>query len=526
MPTTREAHAGCVPPVPARVAPVAFVAVNAVVFWLVRPDVPDLWAARARAAAAAHGVGLTYWFSWFGGSVPGGYSVMTPFLSAVAGAEVVAAVAAVAVSTTAVPLLLGTRRPTAAAWVAAIAVVTNLWCGRVPFLLGAAFAVPSLLMVLRRRPVAAGALAVLSVAASPVAGAFLVLVLSGALLTRGLRQHRASALVTGGCGLGSLALVAILFGSPGPEPFPPYLLAESLAAVALMLLLGTSRHLRVTLVVSAAAALVVFAVPNGLGANFARLALFCLPAAAVALSPRRRAAVAALVAPIIVLGGLTSVSAAQSAAKPGSHPSYYAALAAELDTRPGLADHRLELVSPGWAAYAVLAGQAMLARGWETQSTRALDAVVYSRSLDAAGYRAWLDDNAVGYVAINTGGSASTPEARLVGSGRLGFLRLVWSHASWRLYHVRRATPVVEAPARLDAWSQAAIRVRVPRAGQTLVRVRWSRFLTASPLLPAATAGSQANRGDGYHPTLSPGPGGWTTLVTNRPGTYVLTGAW
>jgi hypothetical protein len=48
-------------------APTAFVLLNAIVFCLVRPDVPDLWAARARASAAEHGVGLTYWFSWFGG---------------------------------------------------------------------------------------------------------------------------------------------------------------------------------------------------------------------------------------------------------------------------------------------------------------------------------------------------------------------------------------------------------------------------------------------------------------------------
>ena len=498
--------------------PVAFVAADAVAFWLVRPDVPDLWAARARASAAAHGVGLTYWFSWFGGSTPGGYSVITPLVSAVVGSEAVAAGAAVAIAAVVGLLVRGTRRPTAAAWVAAVGVVVNLWCGRVPFLLGGAFAVASLLMVRHRRSAPAAVLAALSVLASPVSGGFLALALSGVVLTPRLRDHRASALVSTGSALASLAVVAALFGNPGPEPFPPYLLAETVAAIALMLLASPSPHLRVTLVVSAVAALVVFAVPNGLGANYARLALYCLPAAAVALSRRRLAVLAALVAPILVFEGLTSVSAAQSAGRPGSHASYYAVLAAELDTRPGLADHRLELVSTGWAAYAVLAGHAMLARGWETQSSRALADQLTSQDLDASGYRAWLDENAVGYVALNTGGSTTTPEARLVAGGHLRFLRLVWSHGPWRLYAVRRPTPIVAAPARVTAWSQAAIHVHVPRAGRTAVRVRWSRFLSASP---TASAAPQAGR-----PTLASGPGGWTTLTTSRPGTYVLEGRW
>jgi hypothetical protein len=489
--------------------PLALVAANALVFCLVRPDVPDLWAARARAAAAADGVGVTYWFSWFGGSTPGGYSVISPFLSAVAGPEVVAAMSAVAVAALAAPLLHDTLRPTAAAWVAAMAVVTNLWCGRVPFLLGSAFAVGSLLLVRRRRPAPAAVLAAVAVLASPVAGAFLVLVLAGALVTPTLRGHRAGALMTGGAGLATLALLAALFGHPGPEPFPPYLLAETLVSIALLMVLAPGPPLRATLAVSTVAALVVFVVPNALGANFVRLALFCLPAAAVALTRRRRGVVAALVAPVVALGGLTSVSAAQSALRPGSHASFYAALAAELDRRPALDAHRLELVSTGWAAYAVLTGHALLARGWETQSSHALDAALTSRSLDAPTYRAWLDDNAVGYVAVNTRG-ARTPEARLIGSGPPRFLRLVWSHAPWRLYQVRRPTPIVRGPATLAGWSQAALHVRMPRAGHTLVRTRWTPFLTASP----------------GHPTLAPGPAGWTVLTTDRPGTYELTGLW
>jgi hypothetical protein len=501
-------------------APTVFVAVNAIVFCLVRPDVPDLWAARARAAAAADGVGLTYWFSWFGGMTPGEYSVLTPFVCALLGSELVAATAAVAICGIGTWLVRDTRRPTAAAWTIAVSAVINLWCGRVPFLLGAAFAVASIVFVRRRRTAPAAVLAVLSVLASPVSGAFLGMALSGVLVAPSMRAYRATVLVTIGCVGGALVLIAAVFGTPGPEPFPPYLLAETVIAIALMLLLAPTPHLRVTLTVSAVAALVVFLIPNGLGANFVRLALFCLPAAAVALSRRRLPTVAVLMTPILVFGGLTSVSAARSAAEAASHASYYAPLAAELDAQPRLADHRLELVAAGRAAYAALVDHAVLARGWETQSFLALDAQLASPGLDAVEYRAWLDDNAVGYVAVDTS-RVRTPESQLIATGDLGYLRLVWSHDGWRLYEVVQPTPIVSRPARLEDWSQATMHVRVPCACSTLVRIRWSRFLTASPSLPAGTSDDVE---DAYHPALSKDPSGWTVLTTDRPGTYVLHG--
>lgn len=501
-------------------APMACVAVNAIVFCLVRPDVPDLWAARARASAADQGAGVTYWFSWFGGATPGQYSVLTPLLCALVGPELVAAAAAVTICGSATWLVRDTRRPTAGAWMAAVGVVINLWCGRVPFLLGAAFALGSLIYVRRRRTTRAGLLAVLSVLASPVAGAFLGLALSGVLVAPGLRAYRASVLVTIACAFGSLMLIATLFGIPGPQPFPPHLLAATGIAIALMLLVAPTSHLRVTLVVSAVAALVVFSIPNGLGANYVRLALFCLPAAAVALSRRRPPTVVALMTPILVFGGLTSVSAASSATEPASDAAYYAPLAAELDTRPLLANHRLELVAAGRAANAVLLDHAMLARGWETQSFRALHAGLTSRSLDALEYRTWLDDNAVGYVAVDTS-REQTRVARLIAGGDLPYLRLVWRHAGWRLYEVLDPTPIVAEPARLQDWSQATMRVQVPCACQTLVRIRWSKFLMAPPSLPAETSDDVV---DTYRPVLAQDPSGWTVLTTNRPGTYVLQG--
>lgn len=501
------------------VSPLAFVVANAVMFCVVRPDVPDLWAARARASAAAHGVGLTYWFSWFGGSTPGGYSVLTPSLCALVGTEVIAGLAAVAIGGIACVLLRGTRHPLAAAWIAAIGIVVNLWCGRVPFLLGTAFAVGAVVFVQRRHKVLAGVLSMLAVLASPVAGAFLCLALSGVLLAPATRAYRGTALLTIGCALGALGAVAIAFGSPGPEPFPMYLLAEVGIALALMLtLVQRHHHLRATLIVSSMAALVVFSVPNGLGTNFVRLALFCLPPVVVALSRQRLRVVVLVMAPILAFGGLTSVSAAQSAAKPWSHAAYYSALAAKVDTLPGIANHRLELVHVAHAAYATLLGHAALARGWETQADRDLNAVLSRDSLDSSQYRTWLDANAVGFVAID--GTGKTAEARLVGAGHLDYLREVWHQGSWRLYEVLHPTPIVASPAVVESTTQAAMRIHVSCACRTLLRVRWSRFLTVSALLPRTAESVE----DAFAPTLIADCSGWTTLTTNRAGTYTLQG--
>ncbi|MEO8889542.1 MAG: hypothetical protein ABI301_00895, partial [Jatrophihabitantaceae bacterium] len=113
--------------------PLLFTVVNAVAFFILRPGVNDLWAARARADASAHGVGLTYWFSWFSGaSTPGSYSVLTPYLSRLFSAELVLALSTIATVLACWLLLRATQHPVAATYLAAVTTCINLWQGRVP----------------------------------------------------------------------------------------------------------------------------------------------------------------------------------------------------------------------------------------------------------------------------------------------------------------------------------------------------------------------------------------------------------
>jgi hypothetical protein len=500
--------------------PAVFVLCNAIAFYLVRPGVPDLWAARARASAAGHGVGLSYWFAWFGGSTPGNYSVITPYLCAKLGTELTAAVAAVLVTALVTILVRGTPRALPAAYVAAFGVIVNLWCGRVPFLVGCLFAAAAVLCVSRRLTMLAPVPAILSALASPVAGVFLCLGLSGVLVTGRIRRHRTSAVLTVSSAGAALVGVAATFGVPGPEPLPLYLVAETVLALALMLAISPADHVRNMLLLCGAAVLAFVVVPNGMGANLVRLALFCLPPAAVALSRRRATALAALAAPILVLGALSSTSAFVSAAQPGASPSYYRPLIRELDTLPMTVAYRTELVSAGHAAYAALLDHATLARGWETQQDSAFHAELTSPALDASRYREWLDDNAVGLIAVNLPGGGA--EGRLILASTPGYLRPVWRSAHWRVFAVNGATPIVSSPAVLAASTQSVMTVRVPCSCRVSVRVRWSRFLSVHARLPSGVPDALE---DSYRPRLLPGSEGWSTLETNRAGTFLLTGS-
>jgi hypothetical protein len=500
--------------------PTVVVFVNAVAFWFIRPNVPDLWAARARASAVRHGVGLTYWFSWFGGSTPANYSVITPYVSAKLGTELVAAAAAVVLIAIVTVLVVNTPRPQLAAMTAAFAVVVNLWCGRVPFLLGCAFGAAALLCVQRRAKVGAAVLSVGAVLASPVAGVFLCLALPGVVLTGSLRRYRMAALVAAASAGTALVTLAVVFGTPGTEPFPAYLLGEIALILALMYWSAPSDHVRVTLLASGVAAVVLYIVPTGLGANLSRLALFGLPPAVVAVSRRPARILTMLVTPILVLGLLSSASAIRSAISPGSSADYYAPLAAEMDALPA-ADYRLELVGARHAAYAALLDHAVLARGWETQEDHVLAGRLEQPSLDAQTYRGWLDDNAVGFVAVNLPGG-NTPEGRLIADDRPGYLRPIWRSAHWQLFAVARRRPIVAMPAKLTASTQSALTVRIPCTCRAVLRIRWSKFLHVAPDLARGTPDSIE---DTYAPMLGRGLDGWTTLATNRAGTYVLTGS-
>ena len=506
--------------------PVLFAAANGLAFYLIRPDVNDLWAARARASAADHGVGLTYWFSWFGGgTTPGNYSVVTPYVSALIGTELVAALSAVAVTALAAVAVRGTRYPVAATWVAAVAAALNTWSGRVPFLFGMTFAVGAIIAVRSQRRAAAIVLTLVSILASPVSGAFICMGLTGTFLTTRTKEYRSIVAWTVGTASVALVGVAVLFGAPGSEPFS---IAQLVAVGLTQLWLVSARpadHVRTTLAASLLTTIVLFLIPNGMGSNFSRFAYFCLPVAVVATSGRRLPVALFSAAPVLVAGAVGTAVDLVNASRPISSVSYYTSLAHRLDKIPDLNDYRVEVVNHGaHAGYDALLEHALLARGWETQEDHALNGALLNPHLDPVTYKVWLDNNAVGYVALPASSVQSYPEYTLVREHRPNYLRRIWSDPDWQLFEVQSPTPIVGRPAGVLAHDQKTMTIRVPCSCTLPVRVRWSKFLTATLQSPG-----RGGRMVDAVPTLTArvldDGSGWTTLTTTKAGTYVLRGS-
>src|SRR5262249_55035764 len=149
----------------------------------------------------------------------------------------------------------------------------------------------------------------------------------------------------------------------------------------------------------------------------------------------------------------------------------------------------VEVVNHGaHAGYDALLPHALLARGWETQEDMALNGALNKPSLDPVTYKVWLDNNAVGYVALPMATVGGFPEYSLVSSGRADYLTRIWHNDNWQLFSVANPTPIVAAPARVLGHTQAKMRIAVPCACTLGLRLRWSKFLHATLEQPSPTA--------------------------------------
>jgi hypothetical protein len=489
-------------------AALVFSVLAAAAFAVTRPPVGDFWAARAHESAVLHGVGLTYWFSWFDGTVPGSYSVLAPLVTRFVDAGVVGAASTVVVTLLCHRLVRGSRHATLATWAAALGATASLWSGRIPFAMGTALMLLALLAVRGRHRWLSALSGVVTTLVSPVSGAFLVLGLFGVVVHDPAR--RGVAIVAAGASGASLIGLAGYFGIPGPEGFPVLHVLLVAATLGLMLLARPVNYVRAVLLISLPLLVVLAAVPNGVGTNFERFAWLCLPVAVIATAQVRLRWAALAAGTALTCSVVGTAHDLYVAAKPMSSETYLAGLIAELDRTPGLTTYRLEVVPDGThvAAYALL-NHAMLARGYETQTDNAQDAALASPQLDATTYRHWLDTSAVGYVALDRVTLKHGPEDQLVRSGTLPYLHPVWSDAHWLLFKVSAPTPIIAAPARIIDADQAELVITTPQAGRLPIRVHWSRFLHVD-----GPAGAR----------LSTDAAGWTVLDAPRPGQYTIRG--
>ncbi|MEO3928623.1 hypothetical protein ABGB07_32900 [Micromonosporaceae bacterium B7E4] len=289
-------------------------------------------------------------------------------------------------------------------------------------------------------------------------------------------------------------------------------LTAAVASLLVALLVPGRRALRTGAVLATLGVLAAFAVRTPVGLNATRLAaMFALPVlvgygtlpAGLARGWSRRAggfALAAIVALVAVVEPPVSVADLRAAGDPTAARSYFQPLLTELARRP---PGRIEVVPTAnyWEA-AYVPEVAPLARGWLRQADQAHHRLFLDGSVDAESYGHWLRDNGVRYVAL-AGAEPSwvgRREAELVRGG-LSYLTPVWQHPDWTLYAVTGTPSVVEAigsgpvapgggdppdgaggpgpgtpGAELVRATSAELTVDVPAAGETLVRLRWSRW--------------------------------------------------
>ena len=460
------------------------------------------WPAQEFRAWIAGHDGLSVWtFRWYGGSALPGYSVLYPLLTASfhsgeLGAAVVGVLGCAGATWAGVHLASGLslRRQVVVGLGVAFSSCVELLLGEVPFLLGAAFAVAALAAVLSSRPwpltVVLGCLASL---ASPLAGFLLVVIAPAVATVVGRRQAAALA-----AGLTGSAVAFVIGGASGPFPCPWQTFAGVAGFCAAVVMIGPRRHraLRVFALSYLAFDVVAFLVPNPVGGNVARLAkVAVVPLACYFLSTRgARSLVSAVLVTLVGIVRPVSefVSSWQaSVADPTRDAAYYSGLLSYLGRQPG-PPVRLEIpfTRGHWETYFV-ARQYPIARGWERQSDLLYNQVLY-RPLTAQRYRRWLDENAVGIVALPRAAtdSGGAPEAALLRHPP-SYLVPAWHDANWQVWRVAHPVPLVTGAATMVDEDPSSLTLRFRHAGAAVVRMRASRLWSAQE--PGACAGATAH---------------------------------
>ena len=258
-----------------------------------------------------------------------------------------------------------------------------------PFMLGSALALVALwFLQLGRRPLFAG-FALLTLAASPLAFALLVVLLAAVALAR--RDQRARLLWP------SLAIAAVgalelvlrrMFPGRGTFPFS---VQEFLAATVFCVLgigltwgIASARVLRWTYIVYFAACTAAFAFASPIGENIARLRFAAAPIAILTLTLRhwRPRPVCAVALALALSWNLTPLAASfvHGAGDPTAHAAYWKPTISYLQghVRPS---YRVEAVDTRghWPADFLARARIPLARGWFRQEDFPQNRVLYGK---------------------------------------------------------------------------------------------------------------------------------------------------
>ena len=435
------------------------------------------WPAQLFRVELFRQVGFEAWNGqWYSGHPTAGYSVIFPPLGALLGVTAVGIGSVLAATVCFHKLARGIDAPHAriASAVFGLALVPNLIVGRITFGLGLAIGLAALLALQRRRWYLGGPLALLTPLASPVAAVFLAMAICSwaiAAYTSDSRPLAWRLAAVGALTLAPMAVIAVVYPSQGSFGFPTTWIVAVLVASAALYLLARAMGLRALMIgvlIYAVASALVYLIPNPLGGNMWRLAMFfAVPLALLTLPNRLRYLTAAVAVTGLAWAWTPAVqSVSQVHGDPSAAREFHEPLIQRVAAAPG-APGRLEIpfTKNHWEAFYV-AAELPIARGWERQADRELNALFYEETLSPTAYREWLDLNAVRWVALPRVGldAGAETEAALI-ERRPSWLEPVWSNDNWRLYEVSNATPFVSAPASAVTYEPAAVSFTAPRRG-------------------------------------------------------------
>ena len=462
----------------------------AALLWAAPPGVD--WAAHSyqRTFLLQHGFAIwnNFWYAGRYSFVT--YSVLYYPLAALVGIRVLAvlSVAACALGFSAVVLRQWGPSSRLASRTFAVLSAGIVASAAFPFGLGFSCALLALWALLAHRRGWFAFCALLTLAASPLGFAFLVVALVGVVSARRtLRDANVQIAAVVSC----IALELVLwrlFGDGGHFPYGLLQLAPSLlfGGIGLVVTRGIpeARLLRGLFWTYLGVCIVAYLVPTAVGSNLERLRYVALPVAFIAAALRGWRPLW-LVVPAALLAGIWNTTPifstlARASNDPEASPAYWRPAVAYL--RGNLSpSYRVEVVDTAehWpAAYLPDAGIPIV-RGWYRQSDFPQNELLYDSKLGGRAYRAWLRRMAVRYVLLTDAPAdySSRREAALIRSGRSGLIPVkVLAHMT--VYELRDATPLVTGPASATVrwlWPQRLV-VAVGAPGTYRIRVRWSPY--------------------------------------------------
>lgn len=459
--------------------------------------------------------GFSLWdANWYGGHYTPAYGIIVPLIGSMVGLGVPAIGATIGSVVLFERLLVDAKLPHVVTGTAAFAflMLVNMYEGRLPFAFGVLLGLLTVTLARSDRWWLALGAGVSTTFASPVAGAFIALVfVAWALSVPAVSlpaRLRSRPVWVASASLAATAVISLVFHEGGVFPYSwvDMLVAVGAGAIVWWLLqLDSYPVVRWAFAMAAVAAVLLFAVPNPMGGNLSRLAIIGAPV--LCALPRRRLAVHALVC-LVLLGqqAVPLLRLPQAVEDPSAKASYFRPLVDELrSVTDGPVRLEIPLTQSHWEA-AYVARDFPLARGWERQLDLAYNAILYDPTMTADGYRNWLVDNAVSYVAVPD--ATLEPEAlhEVAIVRGASYLQHVWSNEHWQLFKVIGSPSLVTGPAQLVKMTAGLVRLDVHRPEPITLRMRYTSHLVVVH----------------GHGCLNPSTDGWTLLEPRRSGTFTL----